>query len=81
MTISNRDNESALDIALRRGDITLIRILEREARRRGLLPSTFRQRIAEHPVRSLILLRIYSGFRTSLKKVGKDTPCINCVLR
>lgn len=50
LTIRNRDNETARDIAIRRGDTFSIRILEKAERRKGLIPSTTFQCIKENKV-------------------------------
>ncbi|CAJ0962174.1 unnamed protein product, partial [Mesorhabditis belari] len=62
LTCTNRDNETALDIVLRRNDIISMKILQREARRKGFISSTFRQRLAEHPItapRALCILPFF----------------------
>ncbi|VDM83386.1 unnamed protein product [Strongylus vulgaris] len=52
LSATNRDNETALDIAVRRGDTVLISRMELAARRKGLMNSTWRQKITENKVRS-----------------------------
>ncbi|VDM57073.1 unnamed protein product [Angiostrongylus costaricensis] len=46
----NRDNETALDIAVRRGDNALISRMELAARQKGLKNSTWRQKLTESKV-------------------------------
>ena len=51
LTKTNRDNETALDMAVRRGDVALIFKLELAARRRGLMNSTWKQKLKENQVK------------------------------
>ena len=50
LSATNRDNETALDIAVRRGDTVLISRIELAARRKGLMNSTWRQKLTENKV-------------------------------
>lgn len=50
LTKTNRDNETALDVAVRRGDVALISKLELAARRKGLMSSSWKQKLKENPV-------------------------------
>lgn len=50
LAATNRDNETALDIAVRRGDTVLISRIELAARQKGLMNSTWRQRLTENKV-------------------------------
>lgn len=50
LTVCNRDNETARDIAIRRTDVLSTRILEKAERRKGLIPSTLMQQINENEV-------------------------------
>ncbi|CAJ0575885.1 unnamed protein product, partial [Mesorhabditis spiculigera] len=49
-SLTNRENDTPLNLADRRGDLTTLKLLQRDARRRGLISSTFKQRLSEHPV-------------------------------
>ncbi|PAV64114.1 hypothetical protein WR25_05616 isoform B [Diploscapter pachys] len=62
LTSVNRDNESALDIAVRKADVAAIRLLEKEARKRGLINATFLQKITERPVNNCIALNNHRSF-------------------
>lgn len=46
--VRNRDNVTPKDIAVRRGDIESIRLLEKAERQQGLLPSSLSQKIKEN---------------------------------
>ncbi|KAK6033380.1 DHHC zinc finger domain protein [Ostertagia ostertagi] len=48
LAATNRDNETALDIAVRRGDSVLISRIELAARQKGLMNSTWRQKLTEN---------------------------------
>ncbi|EPB80909.1 ankyrin repeat protein [Ancylostoma ceylanicum] len=56
LSATNRDNETALDIAVRRGDTVLISRMELAARRKGLMNSTWRQRLTEDKTNSRRIL-------------------------
>lgn len=46
----NRDADTPRDIAIKRGDAESVRLLEKAERQRGLLPSSFPQKIKENSV-------------------------------
>ncbi|KAK5979399.1 Palmitoyltransferase [Trichostrongylus colubriformis] len=48
LAATNRDDETALDIAVRRGDTLLISRMELAARQKGLMNSTWRQKLTEN---------------------------------
>ncbi|PIO68016.1 DHHC zinc finger domain protein [Teladorsagia circumcincta] len=50
LAATNRDNETALDIAVRRGDSVLISRMELAARQKGLMNSTWRQKLTENKI-------------------------------
>ncbi len=50
VSVVNAEKETALDIARRRNDVTMMRALQRAARRQHRAPSTLTQRIREDDV-------------------------------
>ncbi|GMT06253.1 hypothetical protein PENTCL1PPCAC_28427 [Pristionchus entomophagus] len=56
LTQVNKENETALDVARRRGDFAIVRLIEREGRKRGVLPSSRMQRLCERPKNARVFL-------------------------
>lgn len=58
----NKENETPLDIAKRKGDLLSVRLIEMAARERGVLQSKFKQKLRENKVNFNIYTGIYEYF-------------------
>ncbi|GMT36080.1 hypothetical protein PFISCL1PPCAC_27377 [Pristionchus fissidentatus] len=58
LTQVNKENETAIEVARRRGDFAIVKLIEREGRKRGVLPSTRMQRLIERPKNARAFLSV-----------------------